>query len=157
MLTKPVDKRYWLIVSIVLITILCACVLVQRQVSGMFVYPHAHFNPNIAPGCRQTEPLKIWQVNTNKDWAVSSSSRYCFTTRDTADQVWNWYQQAGWGYGGGKCPCISRTTYYLKWADLGFVAMEAHRTEQVVPTPLSGGNTTLIDYMVSYSLILYFR
>jgi hypothetical protein len=146
-------------VGIVLITILCAVRLLigRRQVGGMLVYPNAHLNPTISPGCRRTGPIKIGQGMTKKDWVVSSSSSFCFTTHDTANQVWDWYQQAGWGFGGGKCPCLARTTYYLKEVDFGFVSMEAYRTEEVYQLPFSGGNTTLIDYLVYYNLRLYFR
>ncbi len=156
---KPGDKRYWLILSIVLITILCTgMLLVERKpVNSMLVYPYAHLNPNLGSGCGQTNPIRIWQVNTKKDWAVSSSSRSCFTTNDTADQVLDWYQQAGWHVGGSKAPGASRTTYYVEWMDLGIVSIELFWFEGVTVVSLPRGNMTLIDDLAGYSLILHFR
>ena len=153
------NKKYWFIVSIVLIVILCAGVLLvgRQQFSRILVYPHAHLSPNVGPGCGQKDPIRIWQVNTKKDWAVSSSSRSCFTTNDTVDQVLNWYQQAGWNVGGSKAPGASKTTYYIKWADLGIVSIELFEFEGVTVVSLPGSNTTLIDDNAGYSLILHFR
>jgi hypothetical protein len=158
LLAKLVDKKYWLSVSVVLIAILCAVVLLigRRPIGGLLVYPNAHLNPTISPNCQRIEPIKLGQGITKKEWVVSSSSHSCFTTSDTMDQVWDWHEQAGWGFGGGKCPCLARTTYYLKGVDLGFVSMEANRIEKMY-IPFSRGNTTLIDYLVYYSLRLHFR